>query len=50
MLFDHYLLVQTRSSDFIAFEAKIESTLVWIHFSSLNMAYYNDSILWTMAS
>ena len=46
MLFDHYLSMRTWSKDFVvASDAKIESTMVWVRFPSLNMAYYDDSVL-----
>ena len=50
MLFDHYLSIRPWSRDFIASDAKIDSTMVWIRFPCLNMAYYYDSVLWAMAS
>ena len=40
MLFDHYLVVCTWSPVFIAETKKIERTLVWIRFSSLNMMFF----------
>ena len=50
MLFDHYLTVCTWSPDFIADMAKIKQTLVWIRFPSLNMMFFDESVLVTMAS
>ena len=50
MLFDHYMSVQTRSHDFVASSAKIEKTLVWIRFPSLNVTYYDEDVLITLAS
>ena len=49
MLFDHYLSVRTWSMDFVASSAKVEKTLVWIRFPCLNMAYYDEEVLFTLA-
>ena len=43
------LSIHLWSRDFIASDAKIDSTMVWIRYLCLNKAYYNDSVLWAMA-
>ena len=50
MVFDHYLTVRTWSPEFVASEAKIETTLVWLRFPDLNMAFFDESLLLAMAS
>lgn len=40
MIFGHYLLVQTWFLLFFFREAKIEKTLLWVRFSSLNLLFY----------
>lgn len=37
MIFDHYLTVQCWSSEFVSSMAKIDKTMVWIRFPSLNL-------------
>ena len=50
MLFDHYLSVRTWSRDFVASSAKVEKTLACIRSPCLNMAYYDEDVLFTMAN
>lgn len=50
MIFDHYLTVQRWTPEFASPTAKIDETMVWIRFSGLNVFYYDESILWAMAS
>ena len=50
MVFDHYLAIQTWMPEFISPKAKIQKTLVWIRFSGLNMLFYDESVLLTLAS
>lgn len=50
MLFDHYLSIRMWSLDFVSSSAIVDSTLVWIHFPSLNLGYYNEDVLMSMAS
>nr|KYP49376.1 hypothetical protein KK1_028919 [Cajanus cajan]KYP57868.1 hypothetical protein KK1_004149 [Cajanus cajan] len=50
MLFDHYLIVRLWSLEFVTFEDKVNSTLIWVCFPSLGMVCYNKSVLLTMAS
>lgn len=49
MLYDHYLSISTWSRDFVASSAKIDKTLVWIRFLSLNVAYYDEDVLMALA-
>ena len=48
MLFDHYLSAQTWSIDFVASSAKVQKTMVWIRFPDLNVAYYDEDVLFTL--
>lgn len=50
MIFDHYLTVQTWTPEFMSPSAKIDKTMVWVRFPGLNLIYYDESILMTMAS
>lgn len=50
MIFDYYLTVQTWTPDFMSSSAKIDKTMVWVRFPSLNLLYYDESILMTLAS
>lgn len=49
MLFNHYLTVLRRSPEFASPTAKIDRTLVWIWFPSLNLVFYDESVLMAMA-
>lgn len=50
MIFYHYLTVQTWSLEFVSSTAKIDKTLVWVKFPSLNLVYYDESILLALAT
>lgn len=50
MIYDHYLTVRTWSADFNANIATIDKTMVWIRIPSLNMVYYDESLIWAFAS
>lgn len=50
MIFDHYLMVQTWTPEFISPTAKIDKTMVWICFLGLNLLCYDESILLALAS
>ncbi|XP_006601654.1 uncharacterized protein LOC114391698 [Glycine soja] len=49
MIFDHYLTIQTWTPDFISPTAKIDKTMVWVRFPSLNLIYYDENILLALA-
>ncbi|GAU41244.1 hypothetical protein TSUD_97790 [Trifolium subterraneum] len=50
MIFDHYLAVSLWSPKFNAATATIDKTMVWIRIPSLNLVYYDESVLWALAS
>ncbi|XP_019459940.1 PREDICTED: uncharacterized protein LOC109359700 [Lupinus angustifolius] len=50
MLFDHYVAVACWTPEFVAPMAKVDRTLVWIRFPGLNMVYYDESFLLSLAS
>ncbi|KAK7278762.1 hypothetical protein RJT34_23798 [Clitoria ternatea] len=50
LIFDHYLSVMHWHPDFVASQAKIDKTLVWIRFPGLGLEFYNESVLLTLAS
>jgi hypothetical protein len=50
MIYDHYLAVRQWTPSFNASTAKIDKTMVWIRIPSLNLAFYDESILWAIAS
>ncbi|GAU41583.1 hypothetical protein TSUD_271920 [Trifolium subterraneum] len=50
MIFDHYLAVSLWSPKFNAATATIDKTMVWIRIPSLNLVYYDESVLWAVAS
>ncbi|PNX77058.1 hypothetical protein L195_g033019, partial [Trifolium pratense] len=50
MIYDHYLAVRHWSPTFNANTAKIDKTMVWIRIPSLNLLYYDESVLWALAS
>jgi hypothetical protein len=50
MIYDHYLAVRQWSPTFNAATAIIDKTMVWIRIPSLNLVYYDESLLWTLAS
>ncbi|WCJ25233.1 zinc ion binding nucleic acid binding [Euphorbia peplus] len=41
----HYLTVRTWSPDFMASDATVSSTMVWIRFPSLPVRYYHEDLL-----
>lgn len=50
MIFDHYLTMQSWSPEFVSPIAKIDRTIVWIRFPGLNLFFYDESILMTLAA
>lgn len=50
MIFDHYLSVRTWSAKFNVSSASIDSTMVKVRIPSLNLVYYDVSLLWAIAS
>lgn len=50
MIFDHYLAVRPWVPDFVSSEVKIDKTLVWVRFPSLEMEYYDESVLMALAA
>jgi len=50
MIYDQYLAVRQWSPTFNASTAKIDKTMVWIRIPSLNLAFYDESVLWAVAS
>ncbi|KAL6556337.1 hypothetical protein OROGR_005625 [Orobanche gracilis] len=50
MVFDRCLAVSTWTLDFVTSDHLVMKTMVWIRFSGLNPAYYDQSILFTLAS
>lgn len=50
MIFDHYIMVQCWSQDFMSPTVKVDKTLVWIRFPGLNLFFYDESILLALAT
>src|ERR1044072_3180215 len=50
MIYDHYLSVKPWTSDFVAANSKISTTMVWIRIPGLGFQFYDESILLTLAS
>ncbi|GAU46480.1 hypothetical protein TSUD_402360, partial [Trifolium subterraneum] len=50
MIYDHYLTVRQWTPSFNASTAKIDKTMVWIRIPSLNLVFYDESVLWALAS
>lgn len=50
MLFDHYLCVSHRSSEFASPNANVQRTMVWVRFPRLNLLYYDENVLLGLAS
>ncbi|GAU42633.1 hypothetical protein TSUD_238250 [Trifolium subterraneum] len=50
MIYDHYLAVRQWTPNFNASTTKIDKTMVWIRIPSLNLAFYDESVLWAIAS
>lgn len=49
MIFDHYLAVSTWSPKFISSEARVTKTLAWIRIPGLNVVFYDESFLMSVA-
>ncbi|XP_057451811.1 uncharacterized protein LOC130743586 [Lotus japonicus] len=49
MVFDHYLAVSTRSPKFISPAAKVTNALAWIRIPGLNVVFYDESYLLSIA-
>ncbi|XP_057453024.1 uncharacterized protein LOC130744879 [Lotus japonicus] len=49
MVFDHYLAVSTWSLKFISPAAKVKRTLAWVCIPSLDVAFYDESFLLSVA-
>ncbi|XP_057436904.1 uncharacterized protein LOC130729242 [Lotus japonicus] len=49
MIFDHYLAVSTWSAEFISPAARVLKTLAWIRIPGLNVAFYDESFLLSVA-
>ncbi|XP_057443937.1 uncharacterized protein LOC130736106 [Lotus japonicus] len=49
VIFDHYLAVATWNRSFICPAAQITSTLAWVRIPGLNVTFYNESFLLSMA-
>ncbi|XP_057444266.1 uncharacterized protein LOC130736451 [Lotus japonicus] len=49
MIFDHYLAVSTWNADFIAPEARVTRTLAWIRIPGLNVVFYDENFLLSVA-
>jgi hypothetical protein len=49
-IYDHYLAVRQWEPTFNAATATIDKTMVWIRIPSLNLVYYDESVLWAIAS
>lgn len=45
MLFDHYLTVTRWTPEFVAPDATVDRTVVWIRFPGLNLVYYDERLL-----
>jgi hypothetical protein len=50
MIFDHYLALRQWSPTFNAATATIDKTMAWIRIPNLNLVYYDESVLWAVAS
>ncbi|XP_057457271.1 uncharacterized protein LOC130748133 [Lotus japonicus] len=50
MIFDHYLAVSTWSRDFVSPAAKVTKTLAWVRIPGLNVVYYDESFLLSIAN
>lgn len=49
MVFDHYLTISYWSLELVSPGTQVRHTHVWIRFSGLNLVFYNESFLLTMA-
>ena len=50
MIFYHYLMVRTWSSNFISSAAKIDRTTVWVRIMDLNVVFSGESFHLSVAS
>ncbi|PNX57420.1 zinc ion binding nucleic acid binding protein, partial [Trifolium pratense] len=50
MIYDRYLTVRQWTPNFNASTAKIDKTMAWIRIPSLNLVFYDESVLWAIAS
>ncbi|GAU49878.1 hypothetical protein TSUD_408170 [Trifolium subterraneum] len=50
IIYDHILAVSQWTPTFNAVTARIDKTMVWIRIPSLNLVYYDESLLWALAS
>jgi hypothetical protein len=50
IIYDHILAVSQWFPTFNASTATIDKTMVWIRIPSLNLVYYDESLLWALAS
>ncbi|RZB68759.1 hypothetical protein D0Y65_038507 [Glycine soja] len=50
MIFDPYLIVRPWTLDFLAMNMKVDKTLVWVHFPSLGMVFYEENVLLALES
>lgn len=50
MIFDHYFTVHHWTPEFNAARATINKTMVWIRIPSLNLVFYDESLLLALAS
>ncbi|XP_057443885.1 uncharacterized protein LOC130736047 [Lotus japonicus] len=49
MIFDHYLAVSTWSREFVSPAARVNTTLAWIRIPGLNVVFYDESYLLSVA-
>jgi hypothetical protein len=50
MILDHYVAIRPWTTNFISSQVKINKTLVWIRFPSLEIEYYDESLLLALAT
>ncbi|RZB75177.1 hypothetical protein D0Y65_033878 [Glycine soja] len=50
MVFDHYLAVQLWTPEFVALTATINKTMMWIRFPGLNLYFYDESVMLSLAT
>ncbi|XP_045791583.1 uncharacterized protein LOC123886297 [Trifolium pratense] len=50
MIYDRYLAVSQWSPTFNVATTTINKTMVWIRIPSLNLVYYDESVLWALAT
>ncbi|XP_057418988.1 uncharacterized protein LOC130713217 [Lotus japonicus] len=49
MIFDHYLAVSTWSREFVSPVARVTNTLAWVRIPGLNVVFYDESYLLSVA-